>query len=894
MQGVSGKGRIYNGMQRGEIMKEKGQHGLGKLTIFFSYAPGTGKSRVMLEAAAEEKARGTDVVIGYLENRPGEEKETRTREIERLSLREIRYQGQRYQEFDLDGALARNPELVLVDEMAHVNREGSRHLKRYQDIEELLRAGIDVYTTVNVQNLESLKDIVFSATEDTVSEQIPDSVFDRADQIRFVDMDPEELLRRDAERNSGKETADIFTQEKLNALREIAFRRAADGIGKRIEEKKKKVREHLLICLSGAPSNAAVIRAAARMAEAFHGKLTALYVETAAEKNETLRKNLRIARDLGAQIATVYGEDTALQIAEYAQISGVTKIVMGRSAQHGRARQMVDRIGELAPDVEIYIIPDYHRGKERPGFFREDREKLTWKETAAALGIIAACTGVCFFFSDYGFRESNLILIYILGILGVSMITGSKMYSLGVSVLSVLVFNFFFTEPRFTMVSAPEYLMTLVMMLATAVVSSMMTGSVKKQAVLSARKAYRTGTLLETSRKLQQAGNEKEILSVAAVQLGKLLESTIAIYPADEKGELGDPEIYPAIEKRYGKNTESRRKDPVSEKAGEVFAEEKKIAEWVFHNNRHAGAMTDTFSEARCLYLAVRGKNRALAAAGILTEKCENLPEFEKDLMVAILDECGFALEREQIRQAKQQLEETARQEALRANLLRSISHDLRTPLTAISGNAGILMRNSGQLEEKKKQNLYLTIYDDAMWLIRLVENLLSITRIENGSMKLQLRTGILEEVIYEALGHLDRKASEHKITVSMPEEILAAEMDSRLIAQVVVNIVNNAVKYTQPGSEIRLSAERQGEFLAVRISDNGPGIQEEERKRIFDMFYTAEHSNADGRRGLGLGLALCRAIISAHGGMISADACEPCGTCFTFTLRASEVAAYE
>ena len=262
--------------------------------------------------------------------------------------------------------------------------------------------------------------------------------------------------------------------------------------------------------------------------------------------------------------------------------------------------------------------------------------------------------------------------------------------------------------------------------------------------------------------------------------------------------------------------------------------------------------------------------------------------------MVAILDECGLALEIEQIWQAKQELEETARQETLRANLLRAISHDLRTPLTGISGNAGNLLESSQKLGEEKKHALYLSIYDDAMWLMQLVENLLSITRIENGAMKLQLRPALLEEVIYDAMEHLDRKASEHEITVSLPEEILVADMDARLIVQVVINLMNNAVKYTPPGSKIQISAQREGSVLTVKVSDNGPGIPKEEQKRIFDMFYTRENKNADSRRGLGLGLSLCKSIVNAHGGTITAEDCQPHGTCFTFTLHASEVAAYE
>ncbi len=881
----------------------------GRLKIFFSYAPGAGKTEAMLAAAAREKQRGTDVAAGWLNQMADGKSMQLPAGIECLPARRIRYGDRQCREFDLDAALQRAPRLILVEDMAHRNRAGSRHRRRYQEIEELLRAGIDVYTTANVQNLESLGDLIFSVTGNTEKERVPDAMFDGAAQIEFVDMEPEQMLSRWRERDWKAAECPPPSVEVLIALREIALRRMADYVGRKTGKKRKGAQEHLLICLSGAPSNAAVIRAAARMAEAFHGKLTALYVESRQAKSEEVRENLRLARKLGACIATVYGEDTALQIAEYAQLSGVTKIVLGRSARWGGARQMVDRLGKLAPGVDIYIIPDRHScnprvpfcvgaakesvsadRKEKKWRMRPQRENMMLRDLLGSLGIMAVCTAVNFLLLRMGIELSNIELIYVLGVLCVAATTGGKLSSLTVSLLAVLMFNFFFVEPYFTLTSAPKYAVTFLIMFAAAMMSSMMTRRVKNQAVLSARNAYRTGTLLETSRKLQEAQNEKEILSVAAEQLGKLLGRTVVIYPAAEGERLGQPRIYP--EGKADDRELSEKKD-----AGqwcEELRKEREVAQWVFANNKHAGAMTQTFSDACCLYLAVRSREQALAVAGVYLKDSEPPGDFEKELLVAILDECGLALEREKIRKDNQELEQTARQEALRANLLRAISHDLRTPLTSIFGNARLLMEGSQKLEEKKKQSLYLAIYDDAAWLTGLVENLLSITRIENSRLRLSLKASVLEEVFYEALDHLDRRASEHEIVTRFPEEILVADMDARLIMQVVVNIVNNAVKYTQPGSRIEIAACRDGNFVRVNISDNGPGIPAEDRKRIFDMFYTAENDNADGRPGLGLGLALCRSIVNAHGGTIGVEGCEPHGTCFSFTLRASEVAAYE
>lgn len=871
----------------------------GKLKIFFGYAAGVGKTYAMLEAARRVKASGVDVVAGYIEPHTRPETMALLDGLEQIPPRTISYEGIKLREFDLDGALRRRPRLLLVDELAHTNAPGCRHAKRYQDVQELLRAGINVYTNVNVQHLESLNDVVASITGITVAERIPDSVFDSADQVEVMDLEPDDLLER---LRAGKiyRTAQaaqamghFFTDKNLAALREIALRRTADrlersgaGDGSRV-----KTGEHILICLSGAPSNAKVIRTAARMAEAFHGAFTALFVETPAfssqseEERGRLRANLRLAEELGARITTVYGDDPAIQIAEYARVSGISKIVLGRSP--GRrgilppSKNLMDRLNELAPDLDIYIIPDQSvPNPRRKRLSRSIRERFSWADSLRMLGILALCTAVGYLFRGLGFKIDNIIMVYILGVLGVSMVTTGRSYSLVSSVLSVLIFNFFFTYPYFTLMSAPSYLATFGIMFIVALLGSSLTTRIKRQAIQSANKAYRTEVLLETSRKLQTAEGAGAILSVTATQLGKLLERDLLLYPVQENGELAEAMCFPA--------------DTHTDMTGYLTPAERAVAEWVQKNNKHAGATTGTFPSSRCLYLAVRGSEQVLAVAGIVIAADRKPDAFEKNLMVAILDECGLALEKERIVRAKQQVEETARQEALRANLLRAISHDLRTPLTSISGNAGILMENGAVLDKAKRQTLYTSIYDDSMWLINLVENLLSITRMENGAMKLNIQPELLEEVFAEALSHLDRNAVRHHISVDLKDDLLMADMDARLIVQVVINIVNNAVKYTPDGSHILVAAERQGQFVQVRIADDGPGIPEEAREKLFDMFYTANNARGDGRRGLGLGLSLCKSIVTAHGGTIAALNNQPNGTIFVFSLRASEVTPYE
>ncbi|MBS4786325.1 MAG: sensor histidine kinase KdpD [Clostridiales bacterium] len=873
----------------------------GRLKIFFGYIAGVGKTYAMLEAAHRAKAAGVDVVAGYIEPHTRPETMALLSGLEQLPPKQVQYRGIQLKEFDLDEALKRRPQLILVDELAHSNAPGCRHTKRYQDVQELLQAGIDVYTTVNVQHLESINDVVNSITGISVSERIPDSVFDSADQVEVVDLEPADLLERLKEgkiyrkAQAAQALGHFFTEKNLAALREIALRRTADRLERQpgaTDGKRSKANEHIMICLSGAPSNAKVIRTAARMAEAFRGSFTALFVETpdfADQKEEErtqLRKNLRLAEQLGARVIAAYGDDLAIQIAEYAKVSGITKIVLGRSPRQKslfrRTKSLIDRLNELAPELDIYIIPD----QSNPPVARRrmplslSQERFSVADSLKTLAILAVCTLIGRIFWDLGFKDADIIVVYILGVLSVATVTNGRSYSLISSLLSVVLFNFFFTYPFFTLMSDPSYIVTFLVMFIVGLVGSSLTAGVKHQAVLNAHKAYRTEILLETSQKLQKAEGTEAIQQVILSQLSKLLSRDLVLYPAREGQSLGTAIPFPI--------------DEGTDLSACLTPDEQAVAQWVYKNNKHAGATTDTLPSSRCLYLAVRSSNQVEAVAGIVMSGSAPLDTFEKNMVVSLLDECGLALAKERALQAKHHVEEEARQEILRANLLRAISHDLRTPLTSISGNAGILMENGSVLDEEKKQELYASIYDDSMWLINLVENLLFITRMENGTMKLNVQPELLDEVFQEALMHLDRDAAQHHISVLMENELLMAEMDARLIVQVVINIVNNAIKYTPVGSHITLSAGMSEGKVLVKISDDGPGISDEDKDKLFERFYTAENKRGDGRRGLGLGLSLCKSIVTAHGGTISVTDNFPHGACFAFTLNVSEVKDHE
>lgn len=851
----------------------------------------------MLKAAHCAKAQGVDVAVGYVEKHTRPDTLALLDGLEQLPTLKVEYKGIILNEFDLDAALKRHPQLLLVDELAHSNAAGCRHAKRYQDVEELLRAGIDVYTTVNVQHLESLNDLVASITQVAVSERIPDSVFDSADQVELVDIEPDDLILRLQtgkvyQRNQASRALNhFFTKDNLVALREIALRRTADRLSRNAQrtgnETAAKAGEHILICLSSSPSNAKVIRTAARMAEAFHSSFTALFVETTETKElkgenlKRLRGNLRLAEQLGAQIATVYGDDPAVQIAEYAKVSGITKIVLGRTNHKStvflKSKTLVDKLTKLAGDIDVYIIPDTQPlYKKKLSFIHIEDHKFRWTDLMKVVLITAAATGISFCFYTLGLREANIITVYILGVLLTAIWTNGHLYGALASLLSVVSFNFFFMVPRFTLAANdPDYPVTFLIMLVASVISSTLATRVKKQARQSAQKAYYMELLINSNQKLQQGRDEQEIIQIAAEQVSALLDRPV-LYALAIKGQELSFQVSPQSEANKQLST--------------MTPEEKGVADWVIKNNKHAGATTNTLSHAHNLYLSVRGNQEVMGVIGVPAKYYPPLEVFEKNLMISILNECGLILERRRLRDEKQKIALETQRERLRSNLLRAISHDLRTPLTSISGNAGVLMEKSIALTEEKKQEIYASIYDDSMWLVDLTENLLSITRIENGTMHLQMNAELIDDVLREAIAHVDRQAARHHIRVNLEDDLLMAKMDARLIVQVIINIVNNAIKYTPEGSHICISAEKEDRMVCIHIADDGPGISDEAKVHLFDMFYTAGIGKADSRRGLGLGLSLCQSIVEAHGGEIFVENNKPHGAVFSFTLPLEEV----
>lgn len=862
----------------------------GQLKIFFGYAAGVGKTYAMLQAALTAEERGMDVVIGSI---------APYRSLEDAALAERLRAMERLEEFDLDQAIRRKPDLILMDDLACENPKGSRHSRRYQDIRELLKAGISVYTTVSAQNIESLNDIVTAITRVPVKDRIPDSVFDHADQVELVDLEPRELLERlrngalaEKEGEHPPGTA-YFTVANLTALREVALRRCADRINMLTRgDGAAHGDEHVLICLSASPSNAKIVRTAARMANAFRGAFTALFVKTPdlaymdEEDRKRLQSHMRLAEQLGARIEILYSDDIPFQIAEFARISGVSKIVIGRSAatrDHIFSKPaLTEKLISNAPDLDVYIIPDADPGSS---FYRKrhfgTRRHLVFsaRDILKSIGILLAASCIGFFFYNLGVNEANIITIYVLGVLVTALVTKNQIYSLISSAVSVLVFNFLFTEPRYTLQAyAPGYPLTFSVMFLSAFITGSLVMRLKSHAKQSAEVAFRTRILFDTNRLLQQARGQEEITSVSAGQLVKLLKKDIVVYPA-ENGVLGEPQIFQAGE--------------TEPDAGCISSREREVAAWTLKNNKHAGATTDTFSDAGCLYLAIRVGENVYGVLGIVMEGGE-LDAMENSILLSVLGEWAFALENEKSTREKEEAAVLAKNEQLRANLLRAISHDLRTPLTSISGNASNLLAMGQDFDEETRKQLYTDIYENSMWLINLVENLLSITRLVEGRLNLNITEDLVDDVVAEALRHVNKKSAEHTIVTESGEEFLLARMDPRLIVQVIINIVNNAIEYTPAGSHITIRSEKKDGTIILSIADDGPGIPDQEKPRVFDMFYSGGNPIADSRRNCGIGLSLCRSIIDAHGGDLTVSDNAPHGAVFTFTLPAGEVQLHE
>ena len=654
----------------------------------------------------------------------------------------------------------------------------------------------------------------------------------------------------------------------------------------RIEGDNQKTDEHILVCLSAAPSNQKIVDTAAKMANALQARFTALYVQTGTKSEaldkENLEEHIRYAEMLGAEIVTTHGENIPVQIAEYARLSNVTKIVIGQSnarRNHFFSKStLTEKLIEIVPDIDIHIIPDTVKTRsyqKQP--FTWYVEKPSARDYFLTVFIFAVCTFIGLLFQKLKFTDTNIVTIYILGVLVTSIVTDGYLCSIAGSFLSVVLFRFFLTEPRMSFHTyAVGYPVTFFIMLISSVLTGALAAKLKTHAKMSAQLAFRTQVLFDTDRLMQKAQGETEILDVTCTQLIRLLNRNITAYVV-ENGTLSGGKLF------------SEEKEDTEDF---LIPEEQRIARWVYENRQRAGASTQYFPQAKCLYLAIRNGNSVYGVIGIPLQE-EILDSFEYSILLSVINECALAMENAKNATEKEKNAVLAKNEQLRADLLRAISHDLRTPLCSISGNADMLLSNSNRLDEATKHQIYTDIYDDSEWLIGVVENLLSITRLNDGRLKFKFTDQLLDEVISESLRHINRKHDDYKIVADC-EELVLTRMDVRLIIQVLVNLIDNAIKYTPSGSVICIRGIKKDGKAQISVEDDGPGIPEEMKPHIFEMFYTGKTTVMDSHRSLGLGLALCHSIIEAHNGTLILTDHDPHGCNFIFTLPLSEVTLNE
>jgi len=875
-------------------IRARQEKSLGKLKIFFGYAAGVGKTYAMLDDAQEQYRCGKNVLVGYVEphTRPGTMQ--LLHDLPALPPKRILYRNIELKEFDLDEALRRKPELILVDELAHTNAEGVRNRKRFQDIEELLNAGIDVYTTVNVQHMESLNDVIEDITKVRVQETVPDYIFERADKIKLIDIEPDELLRRFEEGRiydpDQARTAmrNFFSRENLKLLREIAMRKAADRISnenqneRRISEKMANTK--MLVCISHSPSSARCIRWTVRAADAFHAHWVALYVEDiesdhlTKEQQNTIRANVDLAEKLGAEIVTITGHDIAISVAEYAKLSGITNIVIGKSRNKKTLKNLFeldleDKLISLLPSIEVHIIPgstirrDYKMPRKT---IRNTNFSFSWNDLAKTFGLLVAATLLCLGLRRLGIGDQNVIMAYILSVLVVSRVTGGYVYGVIASVVSVLTFNFFFTEPYLTFNTIQAgYPITFLIMLLVALITSTLTVRIKTQAKLAVQRERRTEVLYEINKKLLITRGLENIVSLTNEYIVNLFNRSVVFFASDSE---------------HGKNGSVIQATEDVNEFSLNSSDEKAVAHWVFLNKKRAGAGTDTLMGAVAFYMPVISQGKVLAVIGISCSK-GTLDHNTRLFLHMISSQVAMALERQLLSDEQRSIVVEAEKEKMRSNLLRAIAHDLRTPLAGILGASSAIRENKNNLDENTREKLNADIHEEAQWLIRMVENLLSVTRINEGASKVTKSPEAAEEIVAEAVSRIKKRFRQRNIMVSVPDELLEVPMDGTLIAQVLINLLENAIKHSPNDSTVEVLLKKKGDTAVFQVIDNGKGIADEDFPYLFTSYVHNGNKSSDSSRGMGIGLSICMTIIKAHNGTMEANNRKEGGAIFQFSL---------
>ncbi|HEX3500351.1 MAG TPA: sensor histidine kinase KdpD [Stellaceae bacterium] len=865
----------------------------GRLKIFLGAAPGVGKTYEMLQTARARKAEGVDVVIGVVETHGRKETEALLAGFDIIPRRHITYKDRLLDEMDIDAVLARRPKLVLVDELAHTNAPGSRHPKRYLDVEELIAAGIDVYTTLNIQHVESLNDVVAQITRIRVRETLPDSVLDKADEIELVDLTPDDLIQRLAEgkvyvsHQAERALKHYFQPGNLTALRELALRRTAQRVD---EQMLSYMRAHaipgpwaagdrLLVCVSESPASLALVRHTRRVADRLGAKWTAIYVETAryhhlseAERNR-IAESLRLAEKLGAETLTIPGRRIAEELVAYAQANNVTQIVIGKSHRprwfellHG---SVVHELTRSAGHISVLVIAGQ---EERAGpasqsvSTAEAEQPFELLPYAVSSLFVVVALGVGLALRQF-LTVSSLSLAFLIAVLA-SAIRYGLFPSLFACIVSVLAYNFFFLPPIYTFTIAdPENVVTLFFFLVVAIITSNLTARMRSQAVTARLRARTTAELYAFSRKLAGIVELDDLLWATSYQIASMLKlRVVMLLPEGTDGSIAVRGGYPPED--------------------ELDEADLAAARWSWDRNRPAGRGADTLPGAKRLFLPLRTGRSTVGVLGIDRETPGPLltPD-EQRLLDALADQAAVAIERIKLVADVDEARILAETERLRSALLTSISHDLRTPLSSILG-AVTSLRSYGELYgQSERDELISTIQDEAERLNRFVTNLLDMTKIEAGVLQPNLAMIDLGEIVGTVLERARKVLVNHRVTVDLAADLPMLRVDFVLFEQVLFNLLDNAAKYAPPGTAVTLRGERRGDWVAIEILDEGGGIDPEHLSHIFEKFYRIRRADRQ-RAGTGLGLAICRGFVEAMGGTITAaNRSDRSGAVFTVML---------
>jgi two-component system, OmpR family, sensor histidine kinase KdpD len=849
----------------------------GRLKIFLGAAPGVGKTYEMLQSAQARRREGIDIVVGIVETHGRRETEALLEGLEVIPRRKVDYKGHRFTELDIDAILKRRPQLALIDELAHTNAPDSRHPKRYLDVQELIAAGIDVYTTLNIQHVESLNDVVARITRIRVRETVPDSILDEADDIEIIDLAPDDLIRR---LNEGKvyvphqaerAVRHYFQPGNLTALRELALRRTAQRVDDQLLSHMQAhaiagpwaAGDRVLVCLSEHPATASLIRYARRVADRLHAPWTAIYVETARTQRlndaerDRVAEHLRLAERLGASTITIPGRNIADEVVAYAEANNITQIVIGKSDRprwfeilHGSVvHELVRKTGSIS--VHVMSADDGDPVAAKSVATRPGAEPFSPWAYLGSTAAVAVALGMGSLIERFIGLQS-ISLVFLMAVLA-SAIAWGLWPALFACALSVLGYNFFFIPPLYTFTIAdPENVVALFFFLAVAIIVSNLTAATRSQIVSARTRAKTTAELYAFSRKVAGIGTLDDLLWATAYQISSMLKlHSVLLLPDKDADNLTIASAYPP--------------EDVLDNADMA------AARWCWEHNRPAGRCADTLPGGKWLFLPLRTGSGPVGVIGIdRDEPGPLLTPDERRLLDALADQAAVAIERVSLARGLAETRVLAETERLRAALLTSISHDLRTPLASIIGTASSLRGYSDKYDPRERDELLATLQGEAERLNRFVGNLLDMTRLESGAIKLELELFDIADIIGATLQHAAGVLGEHRVEVEIAPDLPMLRIDPMLFEQVLFNLLDNAAKYAPLGTRIDLRARRDGDVVAIEVIDEGPGIPPSDLERVFDKFYRVQAQDRQ-RAGTGLGLAICRGFIEAQGGLIVA-----------------------